>query len=462
MRCVRGRVGATRRAGVFGALALLVGTVALGACGSSPRSADDVLASAQAYVADASAFRFDASAEVTYVMLSSGTLEDGEWTNTTGDESGDQTEWPDAGAGTTTTDRMRASGSWSSEAWEVRSDSGYGRAEERVFGTTNYFRNEFDDGMTDWQMSEIDPWTHQDILDEVEAVQEASEESGADADLYAEVPGAAVGLASELYLGGESWGGSDLMTDPAGFLQAIEDMSDPEIASRDGATVTLDVVATAPDDIEEAWGSPLPEGRMTLTVGLDGAPIGLTLTVEDGDDSIKVKIGFSEWNVPVEIARPADAEIDRTPWLDEESIAAVQGIQLLSPTVLPEGWELDYVTVLTMDDTSESCDQVEMDWSPMVLDDDADMYENYLYVYLLPLECATASNPTPFELGDVAPFPSRQGEYSLEVLVGDTVVQVDSSLEGIELYDVLRSLVPTDIAAISVEMEANSSFLLDS
>ena len=41
-------------------------------------------------------------------------------------------------------------------------------------------------------------------------------------------------------------------------------------------------------------------------------------------------------------------------------------------------------------------------------------------------------------------------------------MQVDSSLEGIELYDVLRSLVPTDIAAISVEMEANSSFLLDS
>jgi hypothetical protein len=458
MQCSRGRARATHRTAALGAVVLLVGTLALGACGSSPRSADEVLASAQAFVADVSAFRFDAHSTTTYV-IDADDFGDGEgW----GSEPPADEDWPEGEAGSTTTDRAATNGAWTTDGWESRTNSTYGRIEEKVFGTTWYTRDgtSFDPDV--WQMYEVPPLSHEELVDQLRSMTEDAEEySDSDSGSYIEESGVGTGLATSIYLGGQAWGGNELFDDPGGFLQAIADMSDPEVVSRDGVSVTLAVELFAPGDIEEAVGAPLPPGQAALVVGLDGAPESLALSVGEGDDSVELEIEFSDWNVPVEIDRPADDEVDETPWFDEEEVAAVPGIQLLRPTAIPEGWELDAVQAYSASDNPEDCDQVELYWSPMVSEDGGYDSDGYLDVYLLPVDCALESDRTPFEVGEFAPLASRESEYGTEVLVGETVVQIDTTLEGRELAAVIASLAPTDLATLGAEV-SGASIILES
>ena len=46
---------------------------------------------------------------------------------------------------------------------------------------------------------------------------------------------------------------------------------------------------------------------------------------------------------------------------------------------------------------------------------------DYLNVYLLPQSCALEYDDTPFEPGEFGDLPSRDGEFFVEVLVGETV-----------------------------------------
>jgi hypothetical protein len=453
----RGRVGAARRAATFGVAALLVGPVVFGACGgSSSRSADDVLASAQAFVADASSFTFDVHSRTTYLAEAGDPGEGGWWE----DSSLEERERSSRPARTSDTERASTKGAWTAEGWESRTNWHYGRREEKVFGTTGYYRDGTGGDPGRWGMYEIPRLSHETLVDDLQHMVDDPEEY----DVYLEAPGASVSLATSVYLGGLVWGGIDMFDDPPGFVRGIADMSDPEVASEDDASVTLVAELTAPADIEVAWGEPLPSGRVTLTVGLDGAPESLDLLVAAGGDSIEVEIDFADWNTPVEITRPADDEVDPTPWLDEESVAAVPGIQLLRPTALPEGWELISVLAYAAGDSPEACDQVELYWSPPLTAGamEEEVPDDYFDVYLLPVDCALASDPTPFDVGPYAPLASRQTDYGTEVLVGDTVVQIQTSLVGRGLASVVVSLAPTDLATLSAEMAWSSSHLLTS
>jgi hypothetical protein len=425
----------------------VLGAAALGACASSS-STDDAgaLTSAQAFVHDASAFRFESVVHTTYSNDFSdyGDPETGSTSSVP--------EWASGGPGSTTTDRTVASGTWTPDAWQVVADGPFGHEEVRTFGTTSYFRSDFDNSSGLWQVGEIPPMSRQDLLDELESMHDgmAADGAGDDAFVVTSVPGDEVAIAASVYLGGLSGPGSDLATEPAGYLEAITDLGTPAETTREGDTVTVTAEVTAPDDVERAWGEPLPSGSVALKVGPDGVPLSFTLRVESGDDVFDVEVRYSDWNVPRDIVRPGDDEIDRTPWIDEEALAAVPGIQLLRPTALPAGWSLDYADVVSAEDSAEGCQQVELGWSPATVATgpaDVDTFD-HVSLYLLPEACAMRYDSTPFTVGEFAPIPSREGEDATEVLIGGTVVQIDSSLTGAQLAELVRSLAPTDVAAL--------------
>lgn len=443
---------AARRWTAVGAVTILGGASLLGACGNSPRSADDALAAAQAYVADATAFRFEANIETTVVTDASDFRNDELRAKSSPERDSA------GGPGTTTTDRSVTKGAWTPDAWETTTDDSFGRSESKVVGATAYTRRDMG-GEGQWVSYEFEEPSRQEMLDELESMREGMQDEdfpGGEYETATEYPGAATGLAASLYLSGEGLGSDDLFGDPTGFLGAIGDMSNPEIASRDGEAITVSATLSAPSDVEDAWGAPLPGGTMTLTVGRDGAPSRLTLTVGEDDDSIEVDLRFSEWNEPQEIVRPDSDEIDQTPWLDEEAVAAVPGVSLVTGDV-PDGWELDYVNAVSGDESAEGCDQVEIYWSPMISDDeDAEISDDYVDLYLLPQACAMEGDPTPFAVGPYAPLPSREGPYVVEVLVGNTVVQIDTTLTGEELSAFITSLRPIDLETLSAAMDQDS------
>ena len=453
MQGVRGRVGAAHRTAAFGLAALVVGTAVLGACGSSPRSGDDVLADAQAFAADASAFSFKVHSRTTFVMDAEDFVDDVEWEDGALVDSED----PPAGSKDTTTDNATTRGAWTTDAWESKTNWSYGRREQKAFGASGYYRDGIggdDTGL--WSTFEIPSVSHDDLLEEFELLAEESE-GYPEAERHNRLPGASASIATAIFLGGQTWGSIDSLGDPPGLLSAIDAIDEAEVTSREDDSVTLVAELRVPADLEEAWGTPLPSGRATLTVGLDGVPQRLDLLVGAGGDSVELEIEFSDWNVPVEIERPADDEVDPTPWFDEEGVAAVPGIELLRPTVLPDGWVLSAVQAYPADDSGEGCDQVELYWTPSVPQNwgGTEVEHDYLSTFLLPVDCALDSEPTPFEVGRYAPLPSRESAYGTEVLVGDTVVQFDTTLEGRELAAIIESIAPTDLDTLAAEMDGN-------
>jgi hypothetical protein len=130
----------------------------------------------------------------------------------------------------------------------------------------------------------------------------------------------------------------------------------------------------------------------------------------------------------------------------------------LAPTVVPDGLVLSYIDAYEADESEESCPELDLGYAPP-LDDEAatDEFEtspDYLEIYLLPADCAQQSDDTPFQPGEFGDVPSRESEFGyVELLVGDTVVQIDTTYED-ELAAMVASIAPFDLDAALVTTNA--------
>jgi hypothetical protein len=305
-----------------------------------------------------------------------------------------------------------------------------------------------------WAVWEEEALSDEDMLASVRIGQEKLD-GAPDADIDA----TAVSIAQEVFLGGgESLRPlppqgdvfSGMLGNPADLITAVEGMSDPKRDEDDALESTI----VAPDDLVEAFGNPIPDGRAELTVGDDDLPTKLRYQAKQGDARARFTVTFTDWNDDdLEVALPAKADIDPTPWLDEDGLRTVRDVGLVWPTAPPEGW---YLAVWSPEELShqipgELCEAVGLDWdeeAPGGPIDESDE-PGYLYIVLRSAECAEEAYSEPFEPGGPGGFPIRQNEYDLtEVLVGDTAVELDSSLSDDELDAVIASLAPTDVETI--------------
>jgi hypothetical protein len=168
----------------------------------------------------------------------------------------------------------------------------------------------------------------------------------------------------------------------------------------------------------EALDHPIPDGRFEVVVDAEDRPVPLTLTVENESARHTSRVEFSDWDAAITIAAPA--EIDPTPWLDEEALAEARvGITPVRPTVLPDGIELQEIYPIPADEAAamdEDCAQLSLTYGPPfdpeALDDpesfdDAMAWDDYLDVYLRPAACAQQADDT--RSPPVASVPYRPG-----------------------------------------------------
>ena len=401
---------------------------------------DEALAAARDAVADATSFRV--------VIRSTDVMVEG-----------------DAESGSETTSRTRSDAEWSDGVWHTRGEDQYYAYESitEADGTT-YSRDS-----TESEETEIPPdaqwerWEGFGDLERSDLVEEmtAFGPGGEDDDGFAEQM--AVGYAAMLYLAGEGAAldptgmgpgfGPGLGGEPTAFLDAIAEMGEPTFEDSDTLTATLH----AGDDLNEAFGQPLPDGRIDVDLGTDDLPTAVRLFVESGENSSAMELTFSDWNTPIDIPIPGDDEIDATPWVDEAAVEALPFAPVL-PSSAPDGWEVTFAEVMAGteyygdEEYPDDCQLLEVDYDqPVAVDADEEAYEeaDYVWLYQSTLACALAADPTPFAPGGPGGLPSRDGAFgSVQVLVGDTAVDVDATLQGAELDTVLASLAPVDVQAV--------------
>jgi hypothetical protein len=289
-----------------------------------------------------------------------------------------------------------------------------------------------------------------------------------------------VSMAGSLYLAGlgdpglglEGGGPAPFAADPRALADAIGALEDAEVVSRSDGGVTIRAIRRPPAEVVEALDHPVPDGRFEVVVDAEDRPVSLTLVVENDTARHTSRIEFSDWGATITIAAPAEGEIDRTPWLDEEALAEARvGITPVRPSVLPEGIELQEIYPIPAEEAAamdEDCAQINLIYGPPFdaesLDDPEGFDEamanaDYLDVHLLPVACAQGADDTPFAPGRFGAVPTRDAGGMLEVLVGDTVVRIDTTYDGETLAASVTSIKPFDLDAEIARLSARADEL---
>jgi len=147
------------------------------------------------------------------------------------------------------------------------------------------------------------------------------------------------------------------------------------------------------------------------------------------------------WQRPVVITAPAVSQVDATPDIEEEAIAAFKDAPTLQPHGMPAGWVLESASVLSADESDEDCTEVELDYTDPKNED-----AGYLYLYEFAPSCVKSPPPnraTPFAAGRARGWiEDTDGERVVVMQVGSTMIKVESDLSAADLVTVLSSFGP--------------------
>lgn len=194
-----------------------------------------------------------------------------------------------------------------------------------------------------------------------------------------------------------------------------------------------------------ALGDSIKEARLTLTALNDGTVQRTAVTLKNSQVNVSIDYRWSKWGESVVIEAPTAAEIDATPGIQEEKVAAFKDAPLFQPAALPTGWVLTGADVLSADETAENCPEVEVDY-----EDPTSQDSGYLTIYQLAASCADPTAPpgsSAFVAGPYRGFAQvDQGETDAQFLAGRTVIQVQTDLTPAQVAQVMGHLVPLNLA----------------
>jgi hypothetical protein len=231
---------------------------------------------------------------------------------------------------------------------------------------------------------------------------------------------------------------TELVTiDPTSFVEIIL-ASDDVVAETDGERTSITTVRFVPELAQQLYAD--VEGvtpiAAEVVLDADGVPTAGILRADLGSP-IRLQVNYEFVDVEPIVA-PAPEQIDSTPDVDEEELAAFTGAPLVAPTALPAGILLRSVLVITTEQSVEGCPQVQLGYTD-------DIGVTGLIIYLLPRDCALAFDAAPFD-ETYGGFPSRLS--GAEVLHDTTVVQLTGNVQEPEREAVAASLRPTTADAL--------------
>lgn len=414
----------------------LVGGAVWGMSRSSEPSPDASLAEAQAFVGDATSYRF-------MITMKSRI--------TTGDP---------AGAGAETSSRSITTGAvagpdrWTmtSEYADVMFDGPYSdtviRSGDDVYVKTSPLGPVTDVAAPPWSKLAPDE-SNPTIEDLTEALSWMVEESDLGVNPFSD--GFAVETLLSAYL-------LDVQNTPTSVVRLVEEAATPVIEERlaDGGVrlrVTLPPVAAIAEVVESAYDQEIAPVDVLLDVDAEGRPTNARFSAELGGASAELVVDFDGWGSDIEVAAPADDQVDQTPWVQEEALRALDASLLLAPTSIPE--PLGLTGVMAYEGTGEEwdCTSLELSYAdPAVMEvedpNDAELWTlPYLYLSVHPAQCWLADDTAPFDR-TLGGHPARRTQGFWEIQIGDAVIEIDTTLDDDSLDAFAASIAPTTADAL--------------
>jgi hypothetical protein len=190
---------------------------------------------------------------------------------------------------------------------------------------------------------------------------------------------------------------------------------------------------------------------LKLVVRRNGQILSMEQTSGGGGAIVTTTLHYSNWNEPQQIAAPPREQIDPTPSVDEEAIAAFKDAPLYMPRGIPDGWAFSAARVFDADETTEGCREAMLGY-----ENPNDPNAGYLEIYQFPLSCErpmTGSGVVAFSPGGHAGTAQTGDEGSFaQIHVGKTVVQAETDLSLEDLGAVLETLVPLNLKQPPTEL----------
>jgi hypothetical protein len=188
---------------------------------------------------------------------------------------------------------------------------------------------------------------------------------------------------------------------------------------------------------------------LELTLGADGAPRRVELVVSGTDTVIEARYDIVRIGGNVQVAPPSAAELDATPWVNEQDLDAFEGPTPLGLSRIPDGWDMAGAYV-SPDPTGGPCPSASVDYTNF---DDPD--GQFLWMDVMDVGCF---DPPEGEAVDVPGFSGAvadepDGTRWGVVSSADAVVLFSTDLSVADLRIVLANLGPLDPAAVPEPLE---------
>jgi hypothetical protein len=275
-------------------------------------------------------------------------------------------------------------------------------------------------------------------------VRQAASRSALAQELYSEVKANASGNRNGVVGGPNSLSGNaDRLSAPNGIGDLLAAAQEPVIVSR-AKGVNVVKAALSPAKAFGSLGSSIKQATLRLTAHDDGTVDRTAAVLVNSQANVSIDYRWSRWGESVVIEPPTATQVDATPGIDEAKVAAFKDAPLFQPKALPAGWVLDGASVLSKDETTEGCPEVEVDYT-----DPANTDAGFLTMYELAAGCADPTAPPGSSAFVAGPYKGfvrvDSGETDAQLLVGRTVVQVQTDLTPGQLSQVMAHLVALDL-----------------
>jgi len=233
----------------------------------------------------------------------------------------------------------------------------------------------------------------------------------------------------------------DLAQLPSWLAQAVGHRAAGEDEAGDAV-----VSATVPPRLVDALGPDvtLIEAEIELTVGDDGSPRRVALTLAATDTVVEATYDITAVGGQVAVAPPPPSDLDATPWFNEQDVAAFEGPAPLGLSRVPEGWGLAGAYV-TPDPEGGSCPSVSLDYADLDAPDGA-----YLWIDVMGAGCADPPAGEAVTAGALAGAVADQTDGGRWGVVSSSDVDVwfATDLSATDVAIVLGSLAPLDVSAV--------------
>jgi hypothetical protein len=230
----------------------------------------------------------------------------------------------------------------------------------------------------------------------------------------------------------------------------LEGATDPRDEGEDGDGNRV-IAAGVPPRLINELGPDVTVIDVDLEVTLDGdgVPRRVELVVSATDTVVEASYDIVRVGGDVQVAPPSAAELDATPWVNEQDLDAFEGPTPLGLSRIPEGWVMAGAYV-TPDPSGGPCPSAAVDYTNL-----DDPVGQFLWIDVMDAGCMAPPEGEAIDVpgfsGAVADEPdgTRWGTVSS----ADTVVMFSTDLSVVDLRIVLANLGPLDPAAVPEPLE---------